>query len=62
MGEATPGLMVLDSIRKETEQVMGSKQHSSMASASAPASRLLFLVLAKYGTVSKINSVLSNFL
>jgi hypothetical protein len=33
------GLVVLDYIRRETEQA--SKQHPSMASASAPASRIL---------------------
>jgi hypothetical protein len=39
VGGAIPGLVVLGSIRKQAEQA--SKGHLSMASASAPASRLL---------------------
>ena len=39
VGGAIPGLVVLGSIRRETEKA--SKQHPSMASASAPASRIL---------------------
>ena len=42
---AMPGLVVLDSIRKQAEQAVMSKQankqHPFMASASAPASRIL---------------------
>jgi hypothetical protein len=38
---AMPGLAVLGSIGKQAEQTMENKQHSSMASASAPASWLL---------------------
>jgi hypothetical protein len=44
VGGATLGLVVLGSIRKQLEQSPGeqaSKQHPSMASASAPASRFL---------------------
>lgn len=46
MGDAIPGLVALDFIRKQTEQA--SKSHSSMLSASAPASRVpaLFEFLA----------------
>jgi hypothetical protein len=39
MGGAIPRLVVLRPIRKQTEQA--SKQHCSMISASAPASRFL---------------------
>ena len=39
VGGAISGLVVLGSIRKQAEQV--SKQHPSMASASAPASKFL---------------------
>ena len=42
MGGAIPGLVVLDSIRKQAERAIqgkqASKEHPSMASASAPAS------------------------
>jgi hypothetical protein len=38
---AIPGMMVLGSIRKQAEQGRGSKPVSSMASASAPASKFL---------------------
>jgi hypothetical protein len=46
VGEATPRLVVLSSIRKQAEQVMKSKpesstSHSSKFSASAPDSRSL---------------------
>lgn len=41
MGGAIPRQVVLAWIRKEAEQVMGSKQCSSMASGSAPASVLV---------------------
>jgi hypothetical protein len=44
VGGAVPELVVLASIRKQTEQAKGSKivkQHPSMASASAPASGFL---------------------
>lgn len=46
VGDAIPGLVALDFIRKQTEQA--SKSHSSMLSASAPASRVpaLFEFLA----------------
>ena len=39
MGGANPGLVVLSSTGKQAEQA--SKQHPSMASASAPASKFL---------------------
>lgn len=39
MGDAIPGLMVLDSMRNQTEQV--SKQSFSVASASTPGYRIL---------------------
>lgn len=44
VGNAVPGLVVLDSIRKQIDQVRGKqvgKQHLSTASASDPASRIL---------------------
>ena len=40
MVSAIPGLVVLGSLRKQAEQA--SRQHPSMASASAPACRILF--------------------
>ena len=42
VGGAVPGLVALGSIRKPSEQAR--KQHSSMASVSAPASRNLLLL------------------
>jgi hypothetical protein len=48
VGGAIPGLVVLGSVRKQTEQGRGSKPvsstHRSMASASAPASKFLSCV------------------
>ena len=45
VGGTTPGLVALCAVRKQAEQAMrkkqASKQHSSLASASAPASRFL---------------------
>jgi hypothetical protein len=42
VGGAIPGLVVLDSVRKQAEQAMGSNPVSSMAPTSAPAPRFLF--------------------
>ena len=41
MGGAIPGQVVLVSIKKQAEQARGSKQHPSVASVSAPASKFL---------------------
>lgn len=51
MNGAIPGLVVLRSIRKQAEQAIGeqaSKQHPSMASASASASRFHPSILGRY--------------
>jgi hypothetical protein len=63
-----PGLVVQGSVRKQGEQAMGSKpvNYSSMASASAPASRFMLGFLSQspsmmdqIGGVSQINPFLS---
>ena len=66
MSGVIPGLVVLGSIREQAEQV--SKQHPSMASASAPASKFLPSVPGltscgdeqQSGSVSYISPFLSN--
>ena len=56
MGGAIPELVVLGSIRKQAEQV--SKQHPSMASASAPASCPARVpVLTSFGDEQQCGSV-----
>jgi hypothetical protein len=68
VGGAIPGLVVLGSIRKQAEQA--SKQHLSMASASAPASRFLpclsscpdFLQCLGCGRISQMSPFLPNLL
>ena len=49
MGGVTPGLVVQQSIRMQAEQA--SKQHSPMASASAPASKVLFEFLPQLPSI-----------
>ena len=67
VGEATAGWIILGSVRKQAEQA--SKQHPSMASVSAPASRFQTCLCSRPSSLlvanqskSQINPFLPNFL